>query len=73
MRILKITGLLLVILGLLALYFREISYKTEEDVVKVGPLQAKMETRKVIPIHPAAGVLAVVGGIVLLVLPKKKP
>ena len=71
--ILKIVGVILILLGAAALYFREISYKTQEDVVRVGPMQATMETRKTIPIHPAFGGVAVVAGVALLVLGRKKP
>ena len=71
--ILKIVGVMLILLGAAALYFREISYKTQEDVVRVGPMQATMETRKTIPIHPAFGGVAVVAGVALLVLGRKKP
>ena len=71
--ILKIVGVILILLGAAALYFREISYKTQEDVVRVGPMQATMETRKIIPIHPAFGGVAVVAGVALLVLGRKKP
>ena len=68
----RIAGVVLILLGAAALYLREISYTTQEDVVRVGPMQAKMETRKQIPIHPVFGSLAVVGGIALLVLGGKK-
>ena len=68
----KILGVVLILLGAAALYFREISYKTEEDVVRMGPMQATMETRKTIPIHPAFGMVAVVAGAGLLVFGRKK-
>ena len=69
----KILGAVLILLGAAALYFREISYKTQEDVVRMGPMQATVETRKTIPIHPVFGGLAIAGGLALLVLNRRKP
>lgn len=68
----RIAGIVLILLGAAALYLREISYTTQEDVVRVGPLQAKMETEKRIPIHPAISGLVIAGGIALLLLGGKK-
>jgi len=68
----RIAGIVLILVGAVALYLREFSYRTKEDVVKVGPLEAKMETEKRIPIHPALSGLVVVAGIALLVIGGKK-
>lgn len=60
-----VVGIVLVLLGVLALVFPEISYKTEEETMQVGPFSAKMETRKQIPIHPAIAGALIAGGLAL--------
>jgi hypothetical protein len=68
----KILGIVLILLGATALYLKEISYTTQEEVVRVGPMEAKMETRKTIPIHPVYGGVAIGLGVGLLFFQRKK-
>ena len=63
----KIAGIVLIVLGVLALAYGGISYTKEKKVVDIGPLQASTRTRETIPLPPVLGAAAVVGGIVLLV------
>ena len=65
-------GVILILLGATALYLREISYTTKEEVARLGSMRATMETRKTIPLHPAFGGAAVLAGAALLVLGGKK-
>jgi hypothetical protein len=64
---LKILGVALLVLGILALAYQGITYTTSEKVLEVGPITATKETKKTIPLPPVLGGLALVGGIVLLV------
>jgi hypothetical protein len=64
---LKIIGIALLVLGLLALAYQGITYTKTEKVLEVGPITATKETKKTIPLPPVLGGVAVVGGIVLLV------
>ena len=68
----KIVGILLIVLGIIALIFGGISYTREETLVDLGPIQAKTETRETIPLPPILGALALVGGVVLLVADSRK-
>ena len=68
----KIVGILLIILGIVALIYGGISYTREETIVDLGPLQATAQTRETIPLPPILGGLALVGGIVLLVADSRK-
>ncbi|HEX9760497.1 MAG TPA: hypothetical protein VGA40_06240 [Candidatus Acidoferrales bacterium] len=63
-----IAGMIVTLLGVLALIFPEISYKTDEETMQVGPFSAKMETRKQIPIHPAIAGALIVGGLAVAFL-----
>jgi hypothetical protein len=60
-------GVLLVILGVLALAYQGISYTRQEKILDLGPIHATAETHERIPLPPILGGLALVGGAVLLV------
>jgi LPXTG-motif cell wall-anchored protein len=64
-------GIVLIIIGVLALAYQGITYTRREKVLDIGPIQATTESRERIPIPPIIGVAALAGGVVL-VLKKKK-
>jgi uncharacterized membrane protein len=68
----KIVGILLIVLGIVALIWGGISYTREETLVDIGPIEAKAETRETIPLPPVLGGLALVGGIALLIAGSRK-
>jgi hypothetical protein len=67
MKSISLAGILLVVLGALALAYQGINYTRREKVLDVGPIHATKDTDERIPIPPLLGGLALVGGIVLLV------
>ena len=67
-----LAGIVLVVLGALALAYQGFSYTRHEHVVDVGPMHVTTETQDRVPISPIIGGLALVGGIVLLVVGGKK-
>jgi len=69
---LKILGLVLVILGVVALIFGGITYTTKEQVVDLGPIEATAKKEKTIPLPPILGAISLIGGIVLLVTSGKR-
>lgn len=72
MNMLKIVGIILIVLGVVAFIFQGITYTTREKVIDLGPIQATAEEKKTIPLPPVLGAIALVGGIVLLVVGSKK-
>lgn len=72
MSMLRIVGIILIILGIVALVFQGISYTKRERVIDVGPIHATADEKKTIPLPPVLGAIALVGGIVLLVAGGKK-
>ena len=62
-----LVGILLVVLGALALAYQGISYTRQEKVLDIGPIHATTETHERIPLPPILGGLMLIGGIVLLV------
>jgi len=67
MKPILLAGIVLVVLGALALAYQGINYTHEEKVLDVGPIHATRETQDRIPLPPIVGGLALVGGIALLV------
>ena len=62
----------LIIIGIISLAYQGLSYKTHEQTVNLGPLQVTTEQTHTIPLPPILGVLALAGGIVLLVMTPKR-
>lgn len=62
-----IIGILLIVLGVIAFAYEGITYKTRGETVDLGPLQVTTESTKRIPLPPIVGVIALIGGVVLLV------
>ncbi len=60
-------GILLIILGLLALGYQGINYTREKRVVDMGSMHISKETHERIPLPPILGGLALAGGVILLV------
>ena len=61
-------GILLIVLGALALVYQGINYTRQKDVLDVGSIHLTAETHERIPLPPILGGLALVGGVVLLVV-----
>jgi uncharacterized membrane protein len=68
MKTTTITGIVLILLGVIALMYQGITYTKTEKLLDIGPIHATTETQKTIPLPPVVGGLALVGGIVVLVL-----
>lgn len=67
----KMLGILLLLLGVVALVYGGITYNRERTVLDVGPIQATATEKKTIPLPPIVGGVALVAGILLLVVPKR--
>jgi hypothetical protein len=61
-----IIGIVLIVVGIVALGYEGITYTTREKVVDIGPLKASVEKKKTIPLSPVLGGAALIGGIVLV-------
>ena len=66
----KIIGIVLIVVGLVALAYGGFTYTTNEKVVDIGPIHATREKTHDIPLSPIAGGLALLGGIALVVISK---
>jgi drug/metabolite transporter (DMT)-like permease len=68
----KTLGIVLIVLGLIALVWGGFTYTTTEKVVDIGPIHATREKTHDVPLTPIAGAVAVIAGVVLLVAGKKE-
>lgn len=66
-----IIGLILIALGIFSLLGKTISYKTQEKVLDVGPIQATATKKRTIPLIPILGFVSLVGGVSLVVIGAK--
>ena len=67
MKSISMAGILLIVLGALALAYQGITYTRQETVLDVGPIHATKDTQEQIPIPPILAGAALAGGIALLV------
>jgi len=72
MKTTTVFAIVLIAVGIIALAYQGFTYTTREKVVDIGPLQVTTEKTKTLPLPPIVGMVALVGGVVLLVTGKKK-
>ena len=65
-----LAGVLLIVVGLVALAYQGISYTTRETVLEIGPIKATAERERTI-VSPIVGGVAVLAGIALVVTGRK--
>jgi hypothetical protein len=72
MKPISIAGVILIVLGALALAYQGINYTHREKVLDIGPIHATEDKQEHIPLSPIVGGLALVAGVALLVAGAKK-
>ena len=72
MKPIMIIGLVLIVLGIGALAYKGITYTTRERIFDIGSIQASADVQKTVPLSPILGGLSLVGGIVLVIMGRKK-
>jgi hypothetical protein len=72
MKVQTIAAIILIAIGIIAFAYQGISYTTKEKVIDIGPIEMTADSTKTLPLPPIVGAVALVGGIVLLVVGKKK-
>ena len=65
-----ILGIILIILGVLALVFKSFSF-TDRDSHDLGPVDIVTEERETVPVSPILGGVAIVGGLALLLTSRR--
>jgi uncharacterized membrane protein len=72
MKPIMIIGIILIVLGVLALAYQGFSYTKTEKIIDLGPIEATAQREKRVPIPPIAGGAAVAAGVVLVIVGSKQ-
>lgn len=64
-------GVILIVLGIIALVYTGFTYKTTEKVADIGPLEVNKEKEHTVNWPPILGAIMLVGGIVVIVSGRK--
>jgi hypothetical protein len=59
-------GILLAVLGALALVYQGFNYTKREKVLDIGPIHATADTQEHVPLPPIVGGIALVAGVFLI-------
>ena len=68
----KQVGIILIVLGVLALVYQGIQYTSREKIIDIGSLEVSADTKKTIPLPPIVGGIALVAGITLVLADRRK-
>jgi hypothetical protein len=72
MKPIMLIGIVLIVLGVVALAYQGITYTSREKIIDIGPIHATQDTEKTIPLSPIWGGGALAGGIVLVIFGARK-
>ena len=66
-----IVAIILIAIGVIALAYGGFSFTTREKVAEVGPLKLEKDKTRSVPLPPILGILALVGGVAMLVVSRR--
>jgi len=73
MNTLTLIGIILIVLGAVGLVYGGITYTSSKNVVDMGSIHLQVDQKKEIPLSPIAGAAAVVVGVVLVIVGRRRP
>jgi uncharacterized membrane protein YidH (DUF202 family) len=62
-----LVGVVLILLGVAALVYQGVTYTRRDTVIDLGPLHATADRQQTLLLPPVLGIVAVAGGVVLLI------
>ena len=68
----KAAGIVLVVAGILMLIFTNINFTTEKKIIDAGPIEVNKKEDKTIAWPAWAGGVAIIAGIVMVIMDKRK-
>ena len=72
MSIRRIVGLVLIVIGIVTLAWGGVFWTDRDTVVDAGPIEIASEEREGFALPPVVGIIALVGGIVMMVVPDRR-
>ncbi len=70
MRPLGIVGVILIVAGIAVLAMKGVSFTKDRDAVKIGGIEIAKEDKGFVP--PVAGIIAIVAGVALIAVGRRK-
>jgi drug/metabolite transporter (DMT)-like permease len=67
----RIVGLVLTVLGIVALLWGGVFWTDRDTLIDAGPLEVTTEQREGFRVPPVVGIIALIGGVILLVAPQR--
>ncbi len=64
----KLAGIILIVIGVLALVYQGFTYTTTEKDAQLGPIEIQHQQEHSIPFPPIVGGVCIVGGVVALAM-----
>jgi len=71
MSIKRTVGIVLILLGVVALAWGGIFWRQNKNVVDIGPVKIDTQERHGVALPPALGIISLIGGIVLVAIPER--
>jgi hypothetical protein len=68
----KIAGILLIVVGLMALVYGGFSFTSQKKAVDLGPIEINRTEHHTLPVPPILGIVSIVGGAGLLYFSAKQ-
>jgi hypothetical protein len=68
----SIAGLVLIVLGVVALVYQGITYTSRETVIDIGPVHATADRERTLPLPPIVGIAALASGAALVIAGTRK-
>jgi len=72
MSAMKIVAIILIVIGILGLIYGGITYTKKTHDVDLGPVEFSVKEKETVNVPVWAGVAAVIAGVLLLAVPRKK-
>jgi uncharacterized membrane protein len=66
-----VVGIVLIVLGVAGLFYKNFTYTKEETVLEIGSLKATAEVEKNVTVPDALGIAAIIAGLVVIGLGRK--
>lgn len=67
-----IVGIILIVIGIIALAYGGFTYTKREKVIDAGPLQVSADKEKTVPFPPVLGGICLAGGIILVIVGSRR-